>query len=80
MSMKNTIPNKVTDAPALPQNVRERQAQHRKHLMLAMQALPSGEVLDIVAAAITSRADYDAADVKKFSAEMSNWSWPYVVA
>ena len=77
--MNRPLPTKVTCSPRIPELFKERQLEHRRNLMLAMHALPSEEVLDLVAAALVSRSDYFTDDVKKFSAEMSNWAWPYVV-
>ena len=69
--------NRVRNAP---RRVIDRQEQHADNLSLAMRALPSEVVLELVAAGLVSRGDYDAEAVKTFSRAASDWAWPYVTA
>ena len=59
----------------LTKDMQQRQAEHRTALMYAMRALPSNEVLDLVAAGLVARNDYETESVNKFTNEVNTWAW-----
>ena len=56
-------------------HIRETMDTYRRSLMMAIRALPSDEVLDLVAAALNARNDYSEEAMQKFIREMNDIAW-----
>jgi hypothetical protein len=46
--------------------------------MMAVRALPSDEVLDLMAAALVARTDVNKKDVDRFMKAANEWAWGFL--